>query len=232
MPGIILRYIVVSVVKANHHVVILNTGVSVLLFFEGANILQLFAHMGITLASARGLERVIISQGANRISDLIDYRLVILGSMLPDIIDKPLGGIILKETLGNGRIYCHTLLFLLVFSGLGLFLWYAYRKSWLLVLAVGIFFHHVLDFMWLLPQTFLWPMYGWGFAKGDPDGWFWQWIETLLTKPHVFIPELIGVVILTLFVFELVHHKKLREFINTGRLIKILPNEAEQKKSG
>ncbi len=194
--------------------------------------MQLLAHMGITLAAARGLEKVIYSRGINKISDFIDYRLVILGSLLPDIIDKPLGGIIFREALGNSRVYSHTLLFLLLFSGMGMFLWFAYRKSWLLVLAGGVFFHHVLDLMWLWPQTFLWPLYGWGFAKGNPDGWFWQWIKSLFTKPDIFIPELIGVVILALFVFELVHHKKLREFITTGRLTKILPNKADKKKSG
>jgi hypothetical protein len=36
-----------------------------------------------------------------------DIRLLILGSLLPDLIDKPLGHIILPEN--NGRIFAHTL---------------------------------------------------------------------------------------------------------------------------
>ncbi len=47
---------------------------------------------------------------------------MLIGSMLPDIIDKPLGGLICKETLGNGRTYAHTLLFLLLPFGLSMFL--------------------------------------------------------------------------------------------------------------
>lgn len=176
------------------------------------------------------MEKAILSRGTNRISGLIDYRLVLLGSMLPDIIDKPLGGLVLRETLGNGRIYCHTLLFLLLFSGMGLFLWFTRRKSWLLVLAGGVFSHHVLDSMWLWPQTFLWPIYGWGFAKGDPAGWFWRWLESLFTKPHVFIPELIGAAILACFACKLIQRKNLREFITAGRLTKVSPAEAGQKK--
>jgi len=34
--------------------------------------------------------------------------------------------------------------------------------------------------------------YGWSFPKGDPEGWFWQWVESLLTDPRVYGPEIIG----------------------------------------
>lgn len=190
----------------------------------------IFGHTGITLAAAWSLEKAILSRRVNNISGLVDYRLVLLGSMLPDIVDKPLGGLLLRETLGNGRIYCHTLLFLLLLSGAGVFLWFARRKSWLLILAGGTFFHHVLDSMWLWPQTFLWPIYGWSFAKGDPAGWFRRWLESLLTKPHVFIPELIGAAILAYFICVLIVRKNLREFITTGKLIRVSPEKAGQKR--
>jgi hypothetical protein len=43
-----------------------------------------------------------------------DYRFVLVGSMLPDIIDKPLGQLVLRNLMSNGRIFSHTLLFLLL----------------------------------------------------------------------------------------------------------------------
>lgn len=46
----------------------------------------------------------------------LDLRLVIIGSMLPDLIDKPLGIYLMGNTLSNGRVLSHTLVFLLVMS--------------------------------------------------------------------------------------------------------------------
>lgn len=53
----------------------------------------------------------------------LDYRLLLVGSMLPDIIDKPLGIYILGETLSSGYIFGHILLFAAVLAGVGLYLY-------------------------------------------------------------------------------------------------------------
>jgi len=178
----------------------------------------LFGHLGITLAAAQTFEKVMLSQGKKRFSDLIDYRLVLLGSMLPDIIDKPLGGLICKETLGSGRIYAHTLLFLLLLFGLGMFLWLKLQRAGVLTLVGGSFVHHILDGMWRFPKTYLWPFYGWSFPKGDPEGWFWQWAESLLTDPWVCVPEIIGAVFTLYFFFTLHARKQVGEFIKSGTI--------------
>lgn len=83
----------------------------------------LFGHLGITFAATQTFEKVILYQGKKKFTELIDYRLVLLGSLLPDIIDKPLGRLILKDMLGNRRIYAHTLVFLLLLVGTGIFFW-------------------------------------------------------------------------------------------------------------
>lgn len=71
----------------------------------------LFGHLGITLALASGLDKIIASGKGKGFSRLVDYRLVLIGSMLPDIIDKPLG-IAFPAALGSGRTVAHTFLFL------------------------------------------------------------------------------------------------------------------------
>jgi membrane-bound metal-dependent hydrolase YbcI (DUF457 family) len=175
------------------------------------------AHVGITLGLTKCLEKVLTSLGMKEFTDLIDYRLIFLGSMLPDIIDKPLGGLILRKTLGNGRIYCHTLLFLLFLLFSGIFIYFEYKKPGLFVVAGGSTIHCILDGMWYCPKTFLWPLYGWKFPKGDPENWLRLWAN-LLTYPKYYIPEILGGIIIIIFITELVMHKNLYYFIVNGRV--------------
>lgn len=175
----------------------------------------ILAHVGITLAAAKSLEKVMAYRG---IYNFLDYRLVLVGSMLPDIIDKPLGGLILRETLGNGRIYSHTLLFVLFLIGTGIFFWYKFRRPGFLVLAGGSIVHHILDGMWLYPETFLWPACGWSFPKGDPETWLQLWLGNLLADPWVYVPEVVGGIIICYFAAGMIRGKGLKEFFRSGRL--------------
>lgn len=184
---------------------------------KGEFVMLLLSHLGITLGFAKGLEKVMSCRGMNEFTDLIDYRLVFLGSMLPDIIDKPLGGIVLTETLGNGRIYSHTLLFLLFLLITGTLLCSKYKRPGLFVVAGGSTIHCILDGMWLFPETFLWPVYGWSFPKADPENWLRLWAN-LLTYPQYYIPELIGGTIIIIFIAELVKSKNLHCFMVNGRV--------------
>ncbi len=80
------------------------------------------------------------------------YPLIIFGSILPDIIDKSLGRIILP--LGSGRLIGHTLTFLLILILIGL--------SWrvMLVLALAVALHLIEDRMWEQPAILFWPLLG------------------------------------------------------------------------
>jgi membrane-bound metal-dependent hydrolase YbcI (DUF457 family) len=177
----------------------------------------LFAHTGLTLGLTEGLGKVLGCRGMKKYTESIDYRLVFLGSMLPDIIDKPLGGLVLRSILGNGRIYCHTLLFLLFLLIPGMYLCFKYRRPELLVVAGGSTIHCILDGMWCFPETFLWPVYGWSFPKGDPENWLRLWAN-LLTDPRYYIPEIVGGVIIIVFFTKLVIRKNLYGFIVSGKV--------------
>jgi inner membrane protein len=48
----------------------------------------LFAHTGITLGTAKVMARA-AGWREKGLPALLDYRLVLIGSMLPDLIDKP-----------------------------------------------------------------------------------------------------------------------------------------------
>jgi membrane-bound metal-dependent hydrolase YbcI (DUF457 family) len=86
----------------------------------------------------------------------------VLGAILPDLVDKPLG-LLISGTVAYGRIYAHTLLFALILLMAGAVLWrWSSRRTGILVIAValGVLSHQVLDAMWLEPAAWCWPLLG------------------------------------------------------------------------
>jgi membrane-bound metal-dependent hydrolase YbcI (DUF457 family) len=142
-----------------------------------------------------------------------DIRLLLVGSLLPDIIDKPVGQFFLRATFSNGRIFSHSLITII-----GLYL-YRYRsKTWLLVLSFGTFTHLVLDQMWRAPHTLLWPIYGFAFEKTDLTGWVPNMFHALITEPMVYLPELVGGVILVWFAQSLMRRRRVLAFLKYGKV--------------
>ncbi len=76
-----------------------------------------FGHIGITLLFAYLIFSIF--------KEKIDYRFLIVGAILPDLIDKPIGQYIFVSTFSNGRIFGHTILFVLLLAMIAL---YAERK--------------------------------------------------------------------------------------------------------
>jgi membrane-bound metal-dependent hydrolase YbcI (DUF457 family) len=148
----------------------------------------------------------------------IDIRLLFIGALLPDIIDKPLGQLILRDSISNGRIFAHTLLFFIIIALAGLYLYSRRRQRWLLVIAFGILMHLILDAMWETPRTILWPLYGLAFPREDLGDWVSETLLALVKNPAVYIPELIGAVILVWFAIFLLRRKKMFVFIKRGQI--------------
>ncbi len=147
----------------------------------------------------------------------IDYRLVLLGSMLPDLIDKPLGLFILRKQLSNPRTLAHSLLFslLVALAALG-------RRekagSALGSVALGSLTHLVLDRMWEQTDTLLWPLKGLSFERRDISDWLGQTLETLLSDPYVYLSEVVGAAVIVTLVADLKARQSLPEFLRSGRM--------------
>lgn len=82
-----------------------------------------------------------------------------IGSLLPDIIDKPVGHIILAS-LDNGRIFFHSLSICALVALLGVILMMKWRHPGLLFIAAGMLSHQLADAMWNMPQSWYWPFLG------------------------------------------------------------------------
>lgn len=167
---------------------------------------------------ARNYASVRIASWLASLGNRIDIRLLLIGSLLPDIIDQPLGQLLFRETFSNGRIFCHTLLFLTLITLVGICLYRSYGKTWLLVLSFGTFTQLIFDEMWLTRQTFLWPLYGFAFEKIDLTNWMEGIFHALLTNPTVYIPEIVGGAILIQFAWVIVSNGKVLAFIRNRKL--------------
>ena len=203
----------------------------------------LFAHVGITLGAA-ALASAAVSQwrkpplqttsttgktvpepqrsfaeliGLKPLSRFLDIRLLLIGSMFPDIIDKPL------EFLGfrDGRSIGHTLLVFLFFLLIGFYLYLNHKKTWILAIAIGIFTHLILDSMWANPPILLWPFYGWGFPTRPYQPGLDQ-IQDLVAHfaddPAVDISDGIGLAVLLVALGIVVFQKGLKIFLLKGKI--------------
>jgi membrane-bound metal-dependent hydrolase YbcI (DUF457 family) len=149
----------------------------------------------------------------------LDIRLLLLGSLLPDIIDKPVGIYFFRDTVSSGRIIGHTLLFLFLITLAGLYLYRSKNSTGLLAFSFGTFTHLILDQMWLAPKTLLWPVFGFAFHRTDLTDWLPNILLALLRDPVVYIPELVGAAILAWFSIKLVRKRKIRNFLRNGRVL-------------
>ena len=148
----------------------------------------------------------------------LDIRLLLVGSLLPDIIDKPVGLFFFRETFSNGRIFCHTLLFLILVTVTGLYLYRWRGKTWLLAFSFGTLAHHICDQMWRIPQTLFWPLFGLNFERADISDWASKILYGLFTEPTIYVPELVGAVIIIWFAWTLLRTRKTYVFIKSGRI--------------
>jgi len=85
-----------------------------------------------------------------------------LGSILPDLIDKPVWLLLFPDVFGYGRIFGHALVCAGLVLFIGVLVYTRYPRAGLILLAVvaGVGTHQVLDAVWLQPSTWYWPALG------------------------------------------------------------------------
>ena len=190
-------------------------------------------HAGLTVAAAFALEYMRgrnlkflvrrkrqLGEGESRVDRMriwnIDYRLVILGSLLPDLLDRPLGHWLLPEIFNpSGRLFGHTLLFLTLLVTFSLIMLRFTRSRTPLVFALASAGHLLIDRMWESPRTLLWPLYGirFGGAEFDLSPHWLQWVQN--GSGQIIIDSL-ATLVLVLFVARLVRRRAVLKWLRTG----------------
>jgi membrane-bound metal-dependent hydrolase YbcI (DUF457 family) len=152
----------------------------------------------------------------------IDFRIVIIAAMLPDIFDKLVGMLFFKEEFSNGRIFTHSMLIVGIFSIclfiLGKAKLWSHLKSFGYIIPVWL--HLLLDWMWVEPKTLFWPFLGTDFPRIDVE--FSDYFTFLFSKPAVFLGEIIGALIIVALIYRhrLYTKSNLMNFLRNGRLEK------------
>lgn len=137
----------------------------------------------------------------------IDYRFIALGALLPDLIDKTIGRVLFEDVFASGRLFAHTLVFVIVVLAVG-YLYFRKHGDCRIMLVGGACFLHLLeDQMWKVPQTFFWPVLGWEFPSGYSYGSFLDYILHIVRHSYtpefsfVMTSEIIGMLVILFIVY-------------------------------
>jgi inner membrane protein len=194
----------------------------------------LLGHLGITIGAASLIEKFIGNSNKDNEKVSIDYRLVMVGSMLPDIIDKPLVLLTASKPVGSARFIAHSLIFIIGIFLLGEIYQVIYKRQGIILIACASLAHMVEDSIWKSPKALFWPWYNWLLtnSKKSLPTMNMQGInkrveiitesvaklnmKKILLDPDVFIPEILGGMILLYFFLKLMYNKNLIRFLKTG----------------
>jgi hypothetical protein len=150
----------------------------------------------------------------------IDYRAVIVGSLVADFIDKPLALWLAPEAVNHStRSIAHSAVFavaLLLAALLSTSTW----TGRLLVVSLCTAWHMVLDQMWRAKEIALWPAYGWSFPA-VAERTLGQVSESYLRQHLEFYKDpwaTIGLAIIALLLVHLARHRHYGVFIRSGTL--------------
>ncbi len=168
---------------------------------------MLLWHLGATTALTRYTFR----------DERMDLRFLMLGAVLPDLIDTPIG-LIFYESLRSVRLFTHSL----VLAGL-LMTWIVLatrrgrpRKRWMPI-AIGVLIHLFLDAMWADPETLWWPILGFDFSSNAATSAA-ELARGVFSNPWVWGGEVAGVAYLATLGYRsgFADRRARREFFATG----------------
>ena len=146
---------------------------------------MLFWHAGATVAIARYTFR----------DDRMDLRMLLLGALLPDLIDTPIG-LVFYGRFHSVRLATHGLILaaLVMVAVVMSTRRGRPRKMWM-PLAIGLLFHVLLDAMWLDPETLWWPLLGWDFSAAGAEK-VGSYVASVISDWRVWLGEGAGLVYL------------------------------------
>lgn len=185
----------------------------------------LLGHIGLTVGIVYLLASIYsyhkkTDNSRTSLTENIDFRIVIIAAILPDIIDKMVGMVILKDEISNGRLFTHSVLVIGIIS-IGLLILDRIKFGHLpktLSYVSPLWIHLLLDRMWEDINTLFWPLFGTGFPRLDIE--FSDYFSVLLSDPYIYTTEIAGSLIIVILVIRhrLFLRTRLYTFLKDGKL--------------
>lgn len=170
---------------------------------------MLFWHLGLAATI------VYMTLGRRR----IDYRYILLGAILPDLVDASLIGTGVVES-ESGRGPAHSISAVIVVALVIMLGLRGELRQAVFGISVGWLLHLVGDGVWSAPRTFLWPAFGSGFESTPGEPYSWDLFANPLEHLAVWAGEIAGLLALAWFwvAFKLGEGNRLRLFLRDGYL--------------
>ena len=129
----------------------------------------------------------------------VDLRLLALGAVLPNLVDKPLT-LLFPDSFPAGRTVAHALVVsAAVMTVVLLTTRRGGRRRAFMAVAIGMLLHLALDAMWTEPEVLFWPVLGVEFPP-DAGGGGWPSLVVPFQSPWNWILEAVGLVYLIVLV--------------------------------
>lgn len=192
----------------------------------------IFGHIGLTTGIIKLCENTINNKRNAKNNNFIDYRMVVVGSILPDIIDKPIVEIVYGLQNHEGHFIAHSFIFSTLLIMLGIVIFRKRKNKSILLLGICSLIHQIFDKIMLLPNIFFLPkVNSVHFAILDrleflhiimkPIYRVFPYLRGIIMyfeKPYVFISEMMGFIIIVYFAYKLYKNKEYESFLKCGRL--------------
>lgn len=148
----------------------------------------------------------------------IDYRFILLGAILPDLVDGVLGLFLFDGPAG--RWAAHSILAVVVVTVAIILGFRGERRLAVFGLGVGWLVHLVADGMWNAPETFFWPAFGGDFSTRPAEPYSWDLFLHPFDHLSTWAAEAVGAAVLAWFwvAFELGRDDRFRLFLKDGYL--------------
>lgn len=148
----------------------------------------------------------------------IDYRYILVGAVLPDLVDAVLTATAFDSFSGRGP--SHSLSAVIVVAVAIILGLRGETRLAVFGIAVGWLLHLVGDAMWEAPRTFLWPAFGSAFESFPAEPYSWDLFTDPLGHLGTWLGELAGIAALAWFwvAFRLGEENRLRLFLSDGYL--------------
>lgn len=154
---------------------------------------------------------------ADRLVTRIDYRLILLGALIPDLIDKPLIFLVDPDFINSSlRSVGHSLVGAVVMLAVVWIVTRRWQGASVSSFGFALGLHLLMDRMWEMPEVLLWPMLGRMLPAQDIpfSHWFRIHFEQFPTTPS----DLIGIALLVLFVAQVLRSRGVLRLLKTGQL--------------